>query len=334
MHAAVVTTFGAAPRYQEFPAPVPADGEMLVDVLASGLHPRVRSQADGSHYTSTDELPLVPGIDGVGRGPDGLLRYFVLPDTTMGAMAEQTVIDIRRSLVLPGTVDPVAVAAAMNPAMSSWVALRQRVPFQPGQDVLVLGATGNAGQMAVQIAKLAGANHVIAAGRHADRLAALPALGATATVLLDNTADATADHTAADTADAGAADTADRLGQTAADVDVVLDYLWGEPAAAAMTAVLTKRADRSKPLTWIQIGSVAGPTAPIPSAALRSARFQIVGSGQGSVGAREYLAELPALIEEIAAGTLSVDARAMPLADVEQAWAADTRQRIVLTPQR
>jgi NADPH:quinone reductase-like Zn-dependent oxidoreductase len=332
MHAAVVTTFGAAPRYQEFPVPVPADGEMLVGVLASGLHPRVRSQADGSHYTSTDELPLVPGIDGVGRGPDGLLRYFVLPDTTMGAMAEQTVIDIRRSLVLPGTIDPVAVAAAMNPAMSSWVALRQRVPFQPGQDVLVLGATGNAGQMAVQIAKLAGADNVIAAGRHADRLAALPALGATATVLLDGQAGTRHNGGTDDTDDTD--DTAGRLGQAAADVDVVLDYLWGEPAAAAMIAVLTKRADRSKPLTWIQIGSVAGRTAPVPSAALRAARFQIVGSGQGSVSAREYLAELPALAEEIAAGTLNVDARAMPLADVEQAWAAaaDTRQRIVLTP--
>jgi NADPH:quinone reductase-like Zn-dependent oxidoreductase len=328
MHAAVVTTFGAAPRYQEFPVPVPADGEMLVDVLASGLHPRVRSQADGSHYTSTDELPLVPGIDGVGRGPDGRLRYFVLPDTAMGAMAEQTVIDVRRSLVLPAGIDPVAVAAAMNPAMSSWVALRQRVPFPPGQDVLVLGATGNAGQMAVQIAKLAGAKNVIAAGRHPARLAALPALGATATVLLDgNTAAATgsADRSAAD-------DTADRLGRAAADVDVVLDYLWGEPAAAAMIAVLTQRADRSKPLTWIQIGSVAGQTAPVPSAALRSARLQIVGSGQGSVGTREYLADLPALVEEIAAGTLKVDARAMPLADVQQAWAADTTQRIVLTP--
>jgi NADPH:quinone reductase-like Zn-dependent oxidoreductase len=323
VHAAVVTTFGAAPRYQEFPAPVPANGEMLVDVLASGLHPRVRSQADGSHYTSTDELPLVPGIDGVGRGPDGLLRYFVLLDTTMGAMAEQTVIDIRRSLVLPGTVDPVAVAAAMNPAMSSWVALRQRVSFQPGQDVLVLGATGNAGRLAVQIAKLAGANNVIAAGRHPDRLAALPALGATVTVLLDGNAD----HTPAPD------DIDDRLGPTAADVDVVLDYLWGEPAAAAMIAVLTHRSDRSKPLTWIQIGSVAGRTAPVPSAALRSARLAIVGSGQGSVGAREYLAELPALIEEIAAGALKVDARAMPLADVEQAWAADARQRIVLIPQ-
>ena len=319
MHAAVVTTFDSAPRYQEFPAPVPAGpDEMLVDVLAAGLHPRVRSQANGSHYTSTDELPLVPGIDGVGRGPDGRLRYFILPDTTMGAMAGQTVIDVRRSVVLPDSTDPVAVAAAMNPAMSSWVALRRRVPFQPGQDVLVLGATGSAGQLAVQIARLLGAKNVIAAGRDAGRLAALPALGATATVRLAG--------------DAG--ETADRMGQAAADVDVVIDYLWGEPAAAAMIAVVTNRADRGRPLSWIQIGSVAGPTAPIPSAALRAARLQIVGSGQGSVSPREYVAELPALAEAITAGALDVDARAVPLADVEQAWAAaaDARQRIVLTP--
>lgn len=106
----------------------------------------------------------MPGIDGVGRGADGLLRYFILPDTTMGAMAEQTVIDPRRSIVLPEDSDPIAVAAAMNPAMSSWVALHQRVPFQAGQNVLVLGATGNAGRMAVQIARLLGADQVIAGG--------------------------------------------------------------------------------------------------------------------------------------------------------------------------
>ena len=312
MKAAVVSSFDSAPRYQEFSVPVPVgDHEMLVDVLAAGLHPRVRSQANGSHYTSTDELPLVPGIDGVGRGPDGRLRYFVLLDTAMGAMAEQTVIDTRRSVVLPDGSDPVLIAAAMNPAMSSWVALRQRVPFQAGQDVLVLGATGNAGQLAVQIAKLFGAGQIIAAGRDPQRLATLPALGATATVPLS----------------------ADPLGQTAADVDVVLDYLWGEPAVAAMIAILTNRTDRGKPLTWIEIGSVAGATAAIPSAALRQARLQIVGSGQGSVSTREYLAELHALADAIAAGTLDIDARAVPLANVEQAWAAaDANHRVVLTP--
>src|ERR1700678_1982532 len=139
MRAAVVTDFDTPPTCQDFPVPVPQDpNEILVDVLAAGLHPRVRSQANGSHYTSTDELPLVPGIDGVGRGQDGVLRYFILPDTTMGAMAEQTVVDLRRSVALPENSDPIAVAAAVNPAMSSWVALRQRITFEGGQSVLVL----------------------------------------------------------------------------------------------------------------------------------------------------------------------------------------------------
>src|SRR3984885_12139529 len=107
MHAAVVTAFDRPPTFQGFPDPAPTGpDEFVVDVLAAGLHPRVRSQANGSHYTSSEELPLVPGIDGVGRGPDGLLRYFILPDTTLGAMAEQTVIDTRRRVVLADSTDP------------------------------------------------------------------------------------------------------------------------------------------------------------------------------------------------------------------------------------
>lgn len=315
MKAAVVSSFESAPRYAEFAAPAPVGPhDLVVDVIASGLHPRVRSQADGTHYTSTDTLPLVPGVDGVGRGADGLLRYFILADTTMGAMAEQTVIDTRRSIVLPEECDPIAIAAAVNPAMSAWVALRQRIEFRAGQQVLVLGATGNAGRMAVQVAKLFGAQQIIAAGRNAEQLAALPALGATDTVLLDG--------------DAG------RLGRAAADVDVVIDYIWGQPTTTAMVAVITERADRAKPLTWIEIGSVAGPTASIPSAALRAARLEIVGSGQGSVSTHEILAELPALAQEITKGTFDIAARPTPLSDVERAWAeaARTTERIVLTP--
>ena len=113
----------------------------------------------------------------------------------------------------------------------------------------------------------------------------------------------------------------------------MLDYLWGPPAADAMVAIVTNRADRGKPLSWIEIGSVAGSTAEIPSAALRAARLQLVGSGQGSVSTREYLAELDVLAQEIAAGAIDVDARAVPLAQVEQAWAAtDAKHRIVLVP--
>ena len=120
--------------------------------------------------------------------------------------------------------------------------------------------------------------------------------------------------------------------EVAADVDVVLDYVWGEPAAAAMAAVVTARPDRGKPLSWIQIGSVAGPTAPIPSAALRASRLEIVGSGQGSVSTRDILAELPEIARAITAGAFSIDARAVPLADVERAFVDAGRQRIVIVP--
>ncbi|HEV7652062.1 MAG TPA: zinc-binding alcohol dehydrogenase family protein [Actinophytocola sp.] len=313
MKAAVVSSFDSPPRYAEFPAPAPADpDEEVVDVIAAGLHPRVRSQAAGSHYTSTGELPFVPGIDGVGRGADGTLRYFLLDETTAGSMAEQTVIDRRRSIVLPAHADPVAVAAALNPAMASWMALRCRIDAKPGQSVLVLGATGNAGRMAVQIATRLGAGRVVAAARDTGRLAELAALGATDTAPLADT---------------------EQLGKAAAEVDVVLDFLWGEPAAAAMAAVITARPDRGAPLAWVQIGAVAGPTAPIPSAALRGARLQIVGSGQGSLSGRDYLAELPALVEEIGNGHVRIDTRTVPLSQVEQAWTdASPAQRIVITP--
>jgi NADPH:quinone reductase-like Zn-dependent oxidoreductase len=313
MHAAVVTSFDAPPAYQDFPTPTACgSNQVLVDVVASGLHRRVRSQADGSHYTSTGELPLVPGVDGVARMSDGTLRYFALGDTTSGAMAEQTVIDLRQSLPLPAGTDPVQVAAAMNPALSAWVALRRRITFQRGQTVLVLGATGSSGQMAVQVAKRLGAGRVIAAGRNPKLLAELPDLGADTIVRLGE---------------------GPGLGEVAAEVDVVIDYLWGQVTADAMTAIATNRADDSRPLTWIEIGSVAGPDAAIPSAALRALPLQIVGSGQGSVSTAGILAELPALVAEISSGALRIDARAVALADVATAWQdTDSDGRIVLTP--
>jgi NADPH:quinone reductase-like Zn-dependent oxidoreductase len=309
MHAAVIMSFDALPRYTEYPEPVAHGDEVVVEVLAAGLHPRVRSQADGSHYTSTDELPLVPGIDGVVRDPKGRIRYTVLDDTVLGTMAERTVIDLDRSVVLPDGVDPVQIAAAMNPAMSSWVALRRRIEFRRRQRVLILGATGNAGRMAIQVAKRFGAAHVIAAGRDTARLPGLRALGADETCTFDELS-------------------------KAADVDVVIDYVWSEPTARAMADMLTARADRGAPLTWIQIGSVAGPTAAIPSAALRSARLQIIGSGIGSVPGRDFVRELPKLASAVADGAFDVRARAVPLAAVEQAWTATagTPDRIVFVP--
>ena len=305
IHAAVVGSFDNPPRYEPFDLPAPSDADQaVVDVLATGLHPRVRSGASGRHYTSTGNLPMVPGIDGVGRREDGRVVYFVADDALLGSMATRTVIDTRRSVELPDGADVVKIAAAMNPAMSAWVALRRRVPIEAGQSVLILGATGSAGQMAVQVAKRLGAGRVVGAGRDKARLEALPGFGADATVALTDDAPGTAAA----------------LAEAACEVDLVIDYLWGKPASEAIMALLQARSDRSRELNWIQIGSVAGPTIELPSVALRSANFRLQGNGQGAVSTRAYLAELPSLIEEIDNGGLVVDTRSAPLAEVETVW--------------
>jgi NADPH:quinone reductase-like Zn-dependent oxidoreductase len=316
MNAAVVTSFSEPPHYLPFDVPEPRTGdEMLVDVLAAGLHPRVRSGAAGVHYTSTGALPMIPGIDGVGRRPDGKLIYFVADDHVLGTMADKAVADAGRAIELP---DDVNVAAAMNPAMSSWVALRLRVPIEPGQSVLVLGVTGNAGGMAVEVAKRLGAGRVVGAGRDLERLSAVAAAGA------DDVIPLTADDEATGTA----------LAAAAAEVDIVLDYLWGKPAQRAIVALLTARSDRSRAMNWIQIGSVAGPTIELPSVALRSANLRVLGNGQGAVSGRAYLAELPSLVAEINSGAIAVSANPVPLAEVEAAWTrtGSPGERTVLVP--
>jgi NADPH:quinone reductase-like Zn-dependent oxidoreductase len=319
MHAAVVTSFDEPPHYQEVPIPAPTDDDHeLVDVLAVGLHPRVRSGASGRHYTSAGALPMIPGIDGVGRLRDGSLVYFVADDEVPGPMAEKTIIDRRRTVALADDADIIGIAAAMNPAMSSWVALRRRVPIEPGQTVLVLGATGNAGTMAVRVAKRLGAGRVVAAGRDGKRLHALTEVGADTLVQL--TGDGETDAVA--------------LGAASAEVDIVIDYLWGKPAEVAIMALLTARVDRSRALNWIQIGAMAGPTIELPSVALRSANFRLQGNGQGAVSTAVYLAELPSLMEEINAGTLAMAARSFSLFRVEEAWLEEDvpGQRSVIVP--
>jgi NADPH:quinone reductase-like Zn-dependent oxidoreductase len=316
MRAAVVRSFGHPPRFEEFELPKPEGRtEAVIEVLAAGLHPRVRSGASGLHYADTRDLPMVPGIDGVGRMSDGRRVYFVLHDTSMGSMSEQTIVDVRRCVPIPKGVDEALVAAAMNPAMSSWLALRLRSPLQGGEKVLVLGVTGNAGQMAVQVAKRLGAAQVVGAGRDAKRLEASKA---DTLVSLAGAPDAVARSFAS----------------AASDVDVVIDYLWGDPAQHAMMAMLAAREDRSRVLNWIQIGSIAGPEMALPSVALRSTNLRVMGSGQGSVSLKEIVSELPHLMKEIADGVLKVNALRVPLADVESTWTtADPEgNRVVFIP--
>jgi NADPH:quinone reductase-like Zn-dependent oxidoreductase len=308
MKAAVVNTFDEPPRYEDFPDAVHGD-ERVVDIVAAALHPGVRSQANGSHYTSTGELPLVPGIDAVVRDAKGKLYYALLDDTKLGTMAQRTIIEKDRSVALPKHADPVAVAAAINPVMSSWVALRHRIHFKRGSRVLILGATGSAGRMAIQVAKRLGANEVIGAGRNPQRLNELTALGADRLLTLDQL---------------------DRAG----DVDVVIDYVWGEPTAKGMVDLVTHRRDRGHELVWIQIGSMAGPGAEILSAALRSTRLDIVGSGIGSVSGHDFRKEIPQIAKAVTEGAFDVRTQTVPLSDVATAWTQtlDADRRVVFLP--
>ncbi|WP_028846698.1 quinone oxidoreductase family protein [Thermocrispum agreste] len=308
MHAAVLTDLAAPPQYGEHPDPVAeGPGEAVVEVLAAPLHRLTRGHATGSHYAARATLPLVPGVDGVVRDENGRLWYAVLRDRPLGTFAERTVIDRRYTVPLPDDIDPVRIAAAMNPAMASWLALRRRVTFRPGSRVLVLGATGVAGRMAVQIARHLGASYVAAAGRNPSRLAGLTDLGADAAVTYDQI-------------------------DSVANADVVLDFVWGEPSARAMRSVVMSRALRSTALDWIQIGSVAGQTLELDAELLRAARVQLCGSGVGSVALPDILTELPAIADAVHSSAIDVPARPVPLADVAETWDASSDDRVVYVP--
>src|ERR1700757_1735782 len=186
MKAAGLHTLGSAPRFEQFPDPEPDENEVIVHVRAAALKPVDKQIADGSHYSSPRELPVVCGIDGVGLLDDGTRVFFGGPRRPYGAMAELAV--VRRTQCFPvpeGLSDDVA-AAVPNPGVSAWLSLKWRARLLPGETGLILGATGVPGQPAVQVAKLLGAQRVIAAGRNKQVLDALGSRGADAVISLDD----------------------------------------------------------------------------------------------------------------------------------------------------
>ena len=302
INAAPVEAFDEPPHYRELPEPTAAEGQEVVEVLAVGLHLVTRGSASGTHYTSPDALPFVPGIDAVVRRADRTLAYVINPEG--GMLAERIVIDPATAIPVPSDADPATVAATMNPAMSSWMALHERITFTEGQEVLILGATGNAGATAVAICRHLGAGRIVAAGRDQSRLDELASAGADVTVALT-------DDTAA---------TTEALADAAADVDVVLDYLWGPPTELAMGAVLRARTDASHVLDWVEIGNIGGPTISLPGPALRSRAMRLCGSGFGAIERQAFYRELPALVDLIASGVLAVRPNPVALRDIEVAW--------------
>src|SRR5579864_9191363 len=218
MNAAVLHTLGKPPRFESFAEPSPGEGEVLVHVRAAALKPVDKQLASGSHYASPRELPLVCGADGVGHLEDGTRVFFGGPRRPYGAMAERTVVRRAQCFPIAADLDDETAAAVPNPGVSAWLSLTHRAKLAPGETVLILGATGVTGQLAVQVAKLLGAKRVTGAGRNERVLGRLRELGADATIQLDQPADSLKEAFAREAGDTG--------------FDVIIDYLWGHPTEA------------------------------------------------------------------------------------------------------
>lgn len=322
MKAAVVHSAGSAPTYDDFPEPVVGEDRQLVELVAAGIHPVVRAIASGRHYGSTDVYPLVLGLDAVARTASGRLIYTGFAEGPYGTIAERISVPARLNFYLPDGADPVLVAAAMNPGMSSWLPLtaRQGELGDAGLGtVLVLGATGAAGLLAVQNARALGATHIVAVGRDASRLADAADCGATPVMLTgEREVDAQSIATA--------------LGDSAPST--VLDYVWGPVAESAFAALARRGLDQDRAdIVYMEIGSMAGHEAAVPASLLRSRRIRIQGSGAGSANQAALMRQIPVFIEMIASGRLALPVRAFPLAQIADAWAAshDASARVVVT---
>jgi NADPH:quinone reductase-like Zn-dependent oxidoreductase len=320
MNAAVVSSFAVPPRYTAFADPIAAEGEMLVKVSAAGLHPIVKALAKGTHYGSSGELPFVAGVDGVGRLEDGTRVFFGISRAPFGTFSELALAANWMCLPLPEGLDDVTAAGIANPAMSSWAALTARARFVAGESVLILGATGVAGRLAIQIAKRLGARRVIAAGRNPQALEKLGLLGADAVISLER--------------DQVSLVSAFREELATAGVDVVLDYLWGQPAERLLEAISQKglRTAASR-IRFVQIGNSAGQTISLTAATLRSSGLELLGSGFGSASLDQIRQSLAEFFQAAAAKPFHFDAKAAPLRDVEALWnEAEDGTRLVFQP--
>ena len=231
MKAAIVQGPNQTPVYGDFAEPEPAAGENRIRVSAAALSPLARGRASGAHYSASHSFPFVAGVDGVVRLDDGKRVYFLMPRAPFGAMAEEAVVSSTQFLPLPYGLDDITAAAIANPAMSSCAALMERAKLKAGETVLVNGATGAAGQLAVQIARRLGAAKVIATGRNLKALREAAELGADATIPLVE------DEAALDASFAAAFEKG---------VDVVVDYLWGKSAERLLIAAA--KAAKAAPL--------------------------------------------------------------------------------------
>jgi NADPH:quinone reductase-like Zn-dependent oxidoreductase len=297
MRAAIIREYGTVPEVGEFDEPTAGDGEVVVEVLAGALNPVDILMASGNFHQPVPDPPYVPGREGVGRTEDGTRAYFENPVGPFGPLAERALAK-RESLVpLPEAIDDDLATCFGVAGLAAWLALERRAHVSEGDTVLVLGASGVVGLIAVQAAKLMGASRVVAAARNADGLARAAELGADATVRIDE-----------------ADDLAEAFREaTDGGPSVVLDPLWGEPVAAASEAA-------AKGARIVQLGQSAGPEATFKSSIVRGKELSILGHSNFEVSREERQAAYRRMVELCAAGQLTADVERVPLDQAPDAW--------------
>jgi NADPH:quinone reductase len=301
MRAAVISELGGTPQAAERPAPS-HDGDVVVSMLAAALNPADLAIASGGFYAGHPPLPYIPGLEAVGRvthGSDaGKLVYVQgggLGVSRDGTAAEFFAAPPEALVSLPEEADPAVAAALGTAGLAGWLSLSWRVRLKAGETVLVLGATGTVGSVAVQCAKALGAARVVAAGRDPGRLAKLAA---------------TADATVSLAGDNAAAELAAACGDGA---DVIVDTLWGAPLVAALSA--------ARPGARVaHVGASAGPLAEMPSALVRGRQVEVLGYSNFAVPRDIIMATYRELISRAIAGQLAIDVTAVPIGDVASAW--------------
>ena len=314
MRAAVIREFGAPPLVEDVPDPEPGEGRVRVRVEAAGQHQLVRARAEGRHYSVTGVLPTIPGVDGVGTLDDGRRVYFRSMEEGHGSFAEQVVVPESAVSELPEGSDPVAVAAGANPSLAAWMSLVERGAMRSGDRVVVLGATGSSGGLTLDVARLLDAGALTAVGRD---VAALDRLAAADPDL--------------ETVPLGE-DDPDAWARVLGAADIVVDFLWGQVAERAFAALEAAHRPPGHPLTYVQVGGMAGGDATVPAGILRSSDVRLLGSGLGSFTPEALDRELPRMLDELGRGRLSVPARAVPLEEVAEHWDDPGSPRVVVVP--
>ena len=323
MKAGIITAAGKPPVYGDFKEPVASQGRELITVTASALSHFSKSRSSGSHYSSDGAFPAVAGADGVGRTAEGRRVYFALPEAPYGALAERSLVRAQQCVAVPDGVDDVTAAAIANPGMSAWAALVERAQLQPGETVLVNGATGTAGRLAVQLAKYLGAGKVIATGRNETELQDLLSLGADVAIPFS----LGADHPQ------GAKHHEQALrAEFAHGINVVIDYLWGESARTIIVAI-AKTVEDATPVRFVHVGGASREeNIELPGAALRSSAIQLMGSGLKSVPFAKLLDSIRNVFEAIEPAKLQIATRTVPLSAIEKSWEDATgKPRVVFT---